>query len=72
MSYASWTDKDWRRLAELCRKDGIVMSDDAIREAAWGYMHKGADGGGNRHGVVGTVIALNVDRVQEERHARVS
>jgi hypothetical protein len=71
MSYASWTDKEWERLTTLCRQDGITLKADAIREAAWRYMQKGADGGGNRHGIVGTVIALNVDKVQEERRERV-
>lgn len=67
MSYASWTDKDWNNLVKLCRLDGINLPDEEIREIAWDYMRLGADGGGNRWGVKGTMVALNVDKVQKER-----
>lgn len=69
MSYADWTDKEWGLLTTFCRQDGINLPREDIRRAAWGYMHNGADRGGNAWGFVGVTIALNVDRVQKERHA---
>lgn len=59
-----WTDEHWGRLVALCREDCIELSEDEIREAAEGYMDRGPDGGGNQWGVVGTVIALHVDRLR--------
>lgn len=69
MSYASWTDRDWNRLTDLCRQDGLALKPEGIRAIAWRHMKHGADGGGNKDGLVGTVVALNVDKVQEERRA---
>lgn len=66
MRYADWTDCEWKRLIDLCRRDGVTLPEPEIRRAAFGYMQCGADGGGNQHGLAGTVIALNVDQVMRE------
>lgn len=66
MIWRWWEPKHWDRLAELCRQDGLALTDKELRDAAEGYMERGADGGGNRFGIVGTVVALNVDRVTKE------
>lgn len=64
MRYADWTDREWSELISLVRSEApIGLSDEDIRHAAWGYMHNGADGGGNRYGLEGTVVALCVDKV---------
>lgn len=63
MRYSDWTDAEWRELIRRCHADGVTLSDSEIREAAFGYMKNGSDGGGNRFGIVGTVVALNVDKV---------
>lgn len=63
MRYSNWTDKNWQSLISRCRADGVTLTDEEIREAAFGYMTHGADGGGNRYGILGTVVALNVDKV---------
>jgi hypothetical protein len=39
------------------------LKDDEIKQIAWSYMHHGADGGGNQHGLVGTMIASCVDAI---------
>lgn len=65
--YASWRDAEWRELVSRCRADGLNLSEDEIRQAAMGYMTHGSDGGGNRFGLTGTVVAFNVDAVQRER-----
>jgi hypothetical protein len=64
--YQDWTDREWRELIERCRADGVGLSEQEIRDAAWGYMRHGAAGGGNKHGLRGTVVALNVDKVGSE------
>lgn len=61
--YAQWTDEHWQQLVKMARLEGVSLTKEQIREAAWGYMHSGADGGGNRFGLQGTVVALCVDRV---------
>jgi hypothetical protein len=67
MGYSTWRDEDWAELLSMCRRDGISLNEDEIREAAFGYMHLGSDGGGNRWGLLGTAVALNVDKLQRER-----
>lgn len=63
-NYASWTDATWDELFSKVRsKAPVSLSDQEIRDAAWSYMHNGADGGGNALGLLGTHIALCVDEV---------
>jgi hypothetical protein len=65
--YAEWTDREWNELIARCRAEGVGLNEKEIRDAAWGYMHHGADGGGNKYGVRGTVVALNVDKISTGR-----
>lgn len=60
--------QEWHYLdvIAMCREDGIEpdqMSDDDIREAADGYLKCGPDGGGNQWGLMGTFVAMKVDKV---------
>ncbi len=69
MAYSDWTDREWDRLIDLVHQAAPTgLSDAEIREAAWGYMQKGPDGGGNRFGVTGTMVAVYVDKVNRELH----
>lgn len=63
MKYSDWTDQEWERLLKMVRRDGVRLKEKEIREAAWSYMHAGADGGGNRFGLEGTIVALCVDAI---------
>lgn len=65
-----WTDDETETLIALCREDGIEASAGLIVDAAENYMSHGTDGGGNQWGIVGTVIALNVDRIARARWNR--
>lgn len=67
MSYANWKDSDWDLLLKQVRaKAPTPLTDSEIREAAFGYMQSGADGGHNRWGLMGTHIALCVDEVNSQ------
>jgi hypothetical protein len=63
MKYSDWTDEEWNQLIKAARREPIKLTDAQIREAAWGYMHSGADDGGNRFGLEGTIVALCVDAI---------
>jgi hypothetical protein len=64
MRHSEWTDREWEHLIQLVRRTAPVsLSNEEIREAAWSYMHVGADGGGNRFGIEGTVVTLCVDKI---------
>jgi hypothetical protein len=68
MSYATWTDADWERLLKRVRSTAPTpLSAGEIRQAAYNYMHGGADGGGNKWGLIGTHIAMCVDEIESER-----
>lgn len=53
----------WLDLIALCREDGIELPESEIRAAAVDYLERGPDGGGNRWGVAGTLIALHTDQL---------
>lgn len=68
MSYANWTDKEWSRLTDLVRQDGLALSPEALHNAAEAHMHKGAAwrlAPVDAH--TAAVVARNVGRVQCER-----
>lgn len=67
--YESWREQDWLDLVHRCREDGVLVPTQHILRAATSYMERGADGGGNDLGLVGTIVALNVDKVQQERQS---
>lgn len=70
MNYADWTDEDWKRLISEARLAvSREYTDKQIRQIAFSYMQKGANGGGNAHGLMGTYIASCVDRVGREKVA---
>lgn len=74
MAYANWTDREWDTLLKEVRACGPLpeglRTDDEIREVAFRYMGVGADGGGNAHGIYGTLIASCVDTVNKDFYAR--
>lgn len=70
MAWSDWTDEEWKTLYAMCREDGIEMPESEIREAAENFMRVGSEGGGNRWGIIGTVIALNTERVEKARANR--
>lgn len=72
MAYSDWTDREWQTLLMLVREVPVQLSDEEIRKAAWSYMQHGADGGGNKLGIVGTHIAMCVDRVNLAMHKAAS
>ncbi len=66
MAYANWTDNEWDALIRMVRSEAPLpegFDDSTIRAAAWNYMRAGADGGGNRWGIWGTLVAMCVDKV---------
>lgn len=70
--YSGWTDRDWVDLVRKVRAMTYTeLSQDRfsekVREIAFSYMQKGPDGGGNNHGLLGTLIAVCVDEVQAAR-----
>lgn len=68
MPWPWWEQVHTERLVALCREDDIDLDPSVIVDTARAYMDCGADGGGNDRGLVGTVIALNVDRVARAHH----
>ena len=69
MAYRNWTDATWAKLIARVRSEAPLpegADDDTIRAAAWNYMTRGADGGGNEWGVWGSLVAMCVDKVNRE------
>lgn len=64
---SKWTEHEWGRLCRACWADGLRGTEEQIREVAESYARHGSEGGGNQHGLAGTVVALNVDRIDRTR-----
>lgn len=69
MAYADWTDETWAKLIAWVRSEAPMpegADDSTIRAAAWNYMQHGADGGGNKWMLWGTLVAMGVDKINRE------
>ncbi len=56
-------------LIAVCREHGVELPESEIRAAALNYLERGPDGGGNRWGIAGVLVALHTDRIWQ-REAR--
>lgn len=72
MTWKGWTEKDWDILIETCRElfaqwEVQGMDDAEIRKAGESYMERGADGGGNRWGILGKIVANEMERIDRRK-----
>lgn len=63
------SERAWLDLIAVCREHGVELPETEIRAAAINYLQRDPDGGCNRWGLAGVLIALHTDRLRQ-REAR--